>query len=396
MTEHLKKLMLHESVDIKVIKAISDLVSNDAFSASWVGEEDTAPSKDAVYNAITIGNTHDGATLEFDGINSDGGAFSFTTTGQVTFNQDVSVPNLICTGNVDGVDISTISLSNQPTAASGNIDCNTQAITNVGNVDGVDVSALKTDVDGFPDELKNLVQAEIQQLENIGATTISAGQWTLLGGLSATLTASEVNNLDGFTGDTDDLNRFNESGRAQGDLLYASATNTLGWLAKGTDNYHFVMNGNVPNWEALDISHDTTPQLGGELDENEKGILITSSLSANTTYSGYVVDWTISGLTFGQCVYLSGNHTCSLADADASGTMPCVGLYVGTNRVLTHGSARYDSWSWTAGDRLYVGTDGNLTNTAPSGSGDYVQKVATATSATSVFFHGTLTEIKHA
>ena len=34
---------------------------------------------------------HDGATLQHDGVNSDGGAFSFTTTGMVTFNQKLAV-----------------------------------------------------------------------------------------------------------------------------------------------------------------------------------------------------------------------------------------------------------------------------------------------------------------
>jgi len=59
--------------------------------------------------------------------------------------------NIVFTGaqTVDGVDISAISLSNMPAAASGNIDCGTQAITNVGNVDGVDVSALATTVGGL-------------------------------------------------------------------------------------------------------------------------------------------------------------------------------------------------------------------------------------------------------
>lgn len=38
-----------------------------------------------------------------------------------------------------------------------------------------------TDLDGFPDELKNLITAEIQQLENINAILISAAQWGYLG-----------------------------------------------------------------------------------------------------------------------------------------------------------------------------------------------------------------------
>lgn len=51
-------------------------------------------------------HTHDTDTLQLDGVNSNGGAFSFDTTGIVTFNQNVTVPNLVTAGNVDGVDIS--------------------------------------------------------------------------------------------------------------------------------------------------------------------------------------------------------------------------------------------------------------------------------------------------
>jgi len=36
-------------------------------------------------------HTHDGDTLQVDGINSDGGAFSFTTSGAVTFSQAVQI-----------------------------------------------------------------------------------------------------------------------------------------------------------------------------------------------------------------------------------------------------------------------------------------------------------------
>lgn len=38
-----------------------------------------------------------------------------------------------------------------------------------------------TDLNGFPDELKNLTATEIAELEAIGATTISAAQWGILG-----------------------------------------------------------------------------------------------------------------------------------------------------------------------------------------------------------------------
>ena len=43
------------------------------------------------------GHLHDGATLQHDAVNSDGGAFSFTTTGLVTFNQNLITPGLTVT-----------------------------------------------------------------------------------------------------------------------------------------------------------------------------------------------------------------------------------------------------------------------------------------------------------
>ncbi len=60
-------------------------------------------------------------------------------------------------------------------------DMGANDIVDVGLVDTVDVAALKADVDGFPDQLKQLLTVEIQQLENIGATTLSATQWAYLG-----------------------------------------------------------------------------------------------------------------------------------------------------------------------------------------------------------------------
>ncbi len=40
-----------------------------------------------------IAHTHDGDTLQLDGVNSDGGAFAFTTSGAVTFSQNIAMAN---------------------------------------------------------------------------------------------------------------------------------------------------------------------------------------------------------------------------------------------------------------------------------------------------------------
>jgi len=105
-------------------------------------------------------------------------ALTAITTATLTLSGD-----LLVDGGDIGItaDTDLLHLASGVLAVSGNI-----VVT--GTVDGVDVAALKTDVDGFPDELKNLVTAEIQQLEAIGATTISAAQWGYLGALDQGLT----------------------------------------------------------------------------------------------------------------------------------------------------------------------------------------------------------------
>lgn len=61
------------------------------------------------------------------------------------------------------------------------------------------VNANTVITDALSAELQSLTDAEIQQLQNINSVTISNGQWTVLGGLVGTLTAAEVNFLDGVT-----------------------------------------------------------------------------------------------------------------------------------------------------------------------------------------------------
>lgn len=147
-----------------------------------------------------------------------------------------------------------------------------------------------------------------------------------------------------------------------------------------------------PTWLTTAMASN---QLDVNLDLNEKAILIDPTLGTNLEYEGEVLELTVSGLTVGQCVYVNGNNTGALADADAVGTMPAIGIYVGVNLVLTRGTIRQDTWGWTAGNRLYVGVDGELTATAPNGTGDYVQIMGIAVNATTVLIMPSLTEVKH-
>jgi len=137
----------------------ADVVTTSTFDGVDVGDLKTD------YDA----HLHNGNTLQLDNINSDGGAFSFTTTGQVTFSQNVSVPNLITTGNVDGVNISNIKLNSMPSAADGDIDANTQKIIGVVNPVGDQDAATKKFVDDH-----NWNEADITDLDKYSQAQVNA------------------------------------------------------------------------------------------------------------------------------------------------------------------------------------------------------------------------------
>lgn len=110
-------------------------------------------------------------------------------------------------------------------------------------------------------------------------------------------------------------------------------------------------------------------------------------------YSGTTIQDTVDDpVSFGEVLFLSSTGW-RLADADATSTMPGIALAVEANssgstpRLLLKGIVRDDSWAFTKGDRLYVDTtSGQITATAPSGSGDIVQTIGFALSATKVLF----------
>ena len=88
---------------------------------------------------------------------------------------------------------------------------------------------------------------------------------------------------------------------------------------------------------------------------------------------------------------LSSDGNWDDADADAEATVGKLALALesgtGSKRLLLRGIARDDTWSFTPGAQLYVDTTaGTITETRPSGSGDFVQVVGWAKTATIIFF----------
>ena len=153
--------------------------------------------------------------------------------------------------------------------------------------------------------------------------------------------------------------------------------------------------GNLRAGLLANIVEDPTPELGGNLDLNEKGIAYDWTLAADHTYSGDVITATAGEtVVIGDVCYLKAdgkfwkmNATaevttkgmCAMATgtitADASGVF------------LLKGLIRDDTWAWTAGSELWVPlTPGNPTETRPSATGNIVRLIGYAKSADYVWF----------
>jgi len=124
---------------------------------------------------------------------------------------------------------------------------------------------------------------------------------------------------------------------------------------------------------------------------------------ADNAATGIVFSF-IAGATLavGDVVYMHTDGEVAKADADAVTSMPAIGICVGAgtdgNAVdvlvqgIMHDTSAFDTF--TVGADIFVSTTaGAVTATAPSGSGDTVQKVGVALHADMVYFNFNTTEV---
>lgn len=159
--------------------------------------------------------------------------------------------------------------------------------------------------------------------------------------------------------------------------FYDDAT-AEGWEMDG-NGWNFMSSTITGNTEDIsdlqsvkleNVSEDTTPELGGNLDYNAKGIVI----------SGQTV-----GGSDGDAVYLSDASTWSQANAtDDTESAGLMGIRVNSTTVLTQGI--YTTTGLTAGSTYYLDTtDGSITTTAPSSTGNIVRIIGYAISTTELY-----------
>ena len=121
------------------------------------------------------------------------------------------------------------------------------------------------------------------------------------------------------------------------------------------------------------LVEDDTPQLGGNLDLNGKGLS-----EGSETIDG--------GVSTGNIVYYDSSSW-KQADASAEATADGrLGLYLGSNEVMFEGE--YTTTGLTAGAIYYLSeTAGGVTSTVPSASGAIVRPVGKAKSTTVLMFN---------
>lgn len=123
---------------------------------------------------------------------------------------------------------------------------------------------------------------------------------------------------------------------------------------------------------------------------------LKTTFATNNSFNGVTMEDRVAaagGLTRWDAVYLNASSEWALADANGSGTYPARGLATSSvsaaavASILIQGTVRFDTWTWTPGQPIYLsGTTGGLTQTVPAVSGDKVQVVGYAITATVAYF----------
>lgn len=369
-----------------------------------------------------IAHVHDTDTLQLDGVNSNGGAFTFNTTGAITFNQNLGFAGA---QTVDGIDISAISITAMPTAVNNwKMYCTNGAGVMTEIATGAAASILTGNGVGAAPSFQaggaggeSFAATLAIGNESDGANVIIDSSGDLI--VYSDDKVTEKARIDGATGNITTAGTVDGVDIAARDhakytdaeahaYIEANALTITGGLQMsgvnitmagaetvdgkdvsglGTDaEAHAYVESN-----ALTLTEDLTMS-GNDIILGASTAVRIESEPADSSYTGITLDIDTTGCATYDAVYVDGANSVLPADADAIGTMPIIGVVVAANKILTHGVVRSDaSWAIAAGATVYGSTTaGELSGTAPVGSGDVVQVVGVAIGADMIFISPSL------
>lgn len=295
-------------------------------------------------------------------------------------------------------------------------------ITVTGLVDGRDVAIDGTKLDGIAASANNYIHpnhsGDVTSAAD-GAQTIAASAVTLakmanmataslLGRDTAGIGAPEVlsaaaartllNVENGATADqtageilTALLTVDGAASLLDADLLDGSEATAFATAAQGA----------LADSALQNVSEDTTPQLGGDLDLVDKEIQFTAVPATDHTAVGPTTNIIAAGEIIAAMELCYLDETAGewlLADASVASSAEAAGMLAIALEAKTDGQAmnvtlsgcmvRDDTWAWTIGQKLYVGeTPGAITATAPSTTGDTVRIIGYALTVDVLMFN---------
>jgi len=253
--------------------------------------------------------------------------------------------------------------------------------------------------------------AQVKTLLGIAADIATHAAIAATAAVMGHATAAQITKLDGIEAGADvtDATNVNAAGAVMESdynaqtILQATSDNTPVALTVGEQTVvGRITSGNIV---ALTVAQLQTllfsAALGAEIILGENyGIKFDAALSADGKYCGFVRTGTAGAtLAFGDSVYLAvADSRWELTDADVAATsFGLLGICVqaaaadgSATTILLQGFVRADTAfpSFTIGAPVFLSTDaGDLTSTAPSGTGDCVRIVAQAWTADEIFFN---------
>ena len=235
-------------------------------------------------------------------------------------------------------------------------------------------------------------EIEATELDISGAIAMNSDQKLSFGHSSTFIEGMTSGSKMGLYGQTDILLRINNStviamdnAKCEFSIPPIPTSSDGAALGSGTKMWSdlFLASGGVVNFNNGDVtlthSSNTLAVGGGDLDTNRK-LNVTSSTDFEA--KGDIVYIGSGATTQGELCYLTSGGAWAAADADATGTSGGVllALALGTDPdadgMLLRGMFTLDHDPGTIADELYVSTTaGDITGTAPSGSGDIVRVV---------------------
>jgi len=84
----------------------------------------------------------------------------------------------------------------------------------------------------------------------------------------------------------------------------------------------------VPTVSINNVSEDTTPTLGGNLDLDDHGLLMDATPASNGDYSGLVLEIDTTGCSTYNVIYCDAANSVLPADANGTSTYPAIGMVV--------------------------------------------------------------------